>query len=107
MNVSFYPFYSLLLKLSNKGMGFPFPLLKLPNKEMEEYYKNFVNIASINQYQYITKSWSVAFNVATLTLSHISSHVISIFFFEFNFKIDFTNFKILTKLNLFPALSLL
>ena len=45
MNVSFYPFYSLLLKLSNKGMGFPFPLLKLPNKEMEEYFKIIIFIS--------------------------------------------------------------
>ena len=29
---------------------------------------------------YITKSWSVTINVATLTLSHVSSHVITIFF---------------------------
>ena len=47
MNVSFYPFYSLLLKLSNKGMGFPFPPLKLPNKEMEEYYKIILLFFSI------------------------------------------------------------
>ena len=46
---------------------------------------------------YITKSWSVAFIVATLTLSHVSSHVISIFFFVFFLQIKniFTPFKIL------------
>ena len=44
MNVSFYPFYSLLLKLSNKGMGFPFPPLKLPNKERKEYSKIIIFI---------------------------------------------------------------
>ena len=38
---------------------------------------------------YITKSWSVAFNVATLTLRHISSHVISIIFFEFVLQLNF------------------
>ena len=35
MSVPFYPFYSLPLKLPNKGIDFPFPLLKLPNKERE------------------------------------------------------------------------
>ena len=30
---------SLLLKLLNKRMNFPFPLLKLSNKKVEEYYK--------------------------------------------------------------------
>ena len=39
MSVPSYPFYSILLKLPNKGMNFPFPPLKLPNKEMEEYSK--------------------------------------------------------------------
>ena len=39
MSVPFYPFHSLLLKLSNKGMSFPFPPLKLPNKGMKEYFK--------------------------------------------------------------------
>ena len=39
--------------------------------------RNFQDIA-INQY--ITKSWSVAFNVATLPLSHVSSHLIITFF---------------------------
>ena len=44
---------------------------------------------------YITKSWSVAFNVATLRLSHISCHVITIFFPEFvlQFKNSFYKFK--------------
>ena len=31
----------------------------------------------------ITKNWSVGFNVAMLRLSHINSHVITIFFSEF------------------------
>ena len=45
---------------------------------------------------YITKSWSVAFNVAALTLSHISGHVIPVlFFFTYNFKTIFTNFRII------------
>ena len=41
MSVPFYsyPFHSLLVKLPNKGMNFPFHLLKLLNKEMEEYSK--------------------------------------------------------------------
>ena len=39
MSVPFYPFYSLLLKLSNKGMNFPFPSLKLPNKGRKKYSK--------------------------------------------------------------------
>ena len=39
MSVPFYPFHSLLLKLSNEGMDFPFPPLKLPNKISEEYSK--------------------------------------------------------------------
>ena len=47
-------------------------------------YKNSVlhkQCLSINQH--ITKSWSVAFNVATLPLSHVSSHVIINFFLIF------------------------
>ena len=39
MSVPSYPFHSLPLKLSNKGMSFPFPSLKLPNKGREEYSK--------------------------------------------------------------------
>ena len=39
MSVPFYAFHSLLLKLPNKEIDFPFPPLKLPNKEREEYYK--------------------------------------------------------------------
>ena len=39
MSVPSYQFHSLLLKLPNKGMDFPFPPLKLPNKGMEEYSK--------------------------------------------------------------------
>ena len=39
MSVPFYLFHSLLLKLPNKGMSFPFPPLKLPNKGMKEYFK--------------------------------------------------------------------
>ena len=37
MNVPFYPFHSLSLKLPNKGMDIPLSLLKLSNKGMEEY----------------------------------------------------------------------
>ena len=44
MSVPFYPFHSLLLKLSNKGMSFPFPPLKLPNKGMKEYFKTILFI---------------------------------------------------------------
>ena len=39
MSVPFYQFHSLPLKLQNKGMDFPFPSLKLPNKGIEEYSK--------------------------------------------------------------------
>ena len=39
MSVPSYSFHSLPLKLSNKGMDFLFPLLKLPNKGREEYSK--------------------------------------------------------------------
>ena len=39
MSVPFYPFHFLLLKLLNKGMSFPFPSLKLPNKGRKEYSK--------------------------------------------------------------------
>ena len=39
MSVPSYPFHSLLLKLLNKRMSFPFPPLKLPNKGREEYFK--------------------------------------------------------------------
>ena len=39
MNVPSYPFHSLSLKLSNKGMNFLFSPLKLPNKGNEEYSK--------------------------------------------------------------------
>ena len=39
MSVPSYLLYSLLLKLLNKEMNFPFLLLKLSNKIREEYYK--------------------------------------------------------------------
>ena len=39
MSVPSYPFYSLPLKLPNKGTDFPFPPLKLQNKRNEEYSK--------------------------------------------------------------------
>ena len=39
MSIPSYPFYSLLFKLPNKGMDFPFSPLKLSNKGMEEYFK--------------------------------------------------------------------
>ena len=39
MSIPFYSFYTLPLKLSNKGMDFTFPPLKLSNKEIKEYYK--------------------------------------------------------------------
>ena len=39
MSVPFYPFHTLPLKLSNKGMDFTFPPLKLSNKGMKEYSK--------------------------------------------------------------------
>ena len=48
---------------------------------------------------YITKSWSVAFNAATITLRHINCHVILFFFsflkynFSYNFKMVFTIFS--------------
>ena len=44
MNVPSYSFHSLPLKLLNKGMNFPFPLLKLSNKRMEEYSKIIILI---------------------------------------------------------------
>ena len=39
MSVLSYLFYSLSLKLPNKGMSFSFIPLKFPNNEMEEYSK--------------------------------------------------------------------
>ena len=39
MSVPSYSFHFLSFKLSNKGMDFPFPPLKLPNKRIEEYFK--------------------------------------------------------------------
>ena len=39
MSILSYPFHSLPLKLTNKGMDFPFPPLKLPNKRKEKYSK--------------------------------------------------------------------
>ena len=51
---------------------------------------------------YITKSWNVAYNVVALTLCHISDHVIPIFFsfnLSYNFKIVFTNFRIIVTLH--------
>ena len=45
MSVSSYPFHSLLFKLPNKGMSFPFPPLKLQNKRIEEYSKMILFIS--------------------------------------------------------------
>ena len=49
MSIPSYPFYSLSLKLPNKGMNFSFPLLKLSNKRNEEYSKMilFIHFHSI------------------------------------------------------------
>ena len=44
MSVSSYSFHFLLFKLPNKEMDFPFPLLKLSNKRMEEYSKIIIFI---------------------------------------------------------------
>ena len=44
MSVSFYPFYSFLLKLQNKRSNFSFPPLKLSNKGNEEYSKIIIFI---------------------------------------------------------------
>ena len=53
MSVPFYsyPFHSLLVKLPNKGMNFPFHLLKLLNKEMEEYSK--IIIVRLNLFNHL------------------------------------------------------
>ena len=47
MSVPSYLLHSLLLKLPNKGMSFPFPPLKLPNKGMKEYFKMILFILFI------------------------------------------------------------
>ena len=39
MNVPSYPFYSLPLTLTNKGIDFSFPPLKLSNKGNDKYSK--------------------------------------------------------------------
>ena len=39
MSIPSCSFHSFLFKLPNKGMSFPFPPLKLPNKGREEYSK--------------------------------------------------------------------
>jgi len=44
MSIFPYLFHSLLLKLPNMGMNFPFATLKLPNKENEEYFKIIIFI---------------------------------------------------------------
>ena len=53
MSVPFYsyPFHSFLVKLPNKGMNFPFHLLKLLNKEMEEYSK--IIIVRLNLFNHL------------------------------------------------------
>ena len=48
MSIPSYPFYSLPLKLQNKGISFPFPPLKLPNKEIEEFNENVKYIINGN-----------------------------------------------------------
>ena len=50
MSVPLYLFHSLPLKLSNKGMCFPFSPLKLSNKGREEYSKMilFISFHSIS-----------------------------------------------------------
>ena len=49
MSVPSYPFHSLSLKLPDKRIDFPFPLLKLSNKGREEYSKMilFIHFHSI------------------------------------------------------------
>jgi len=50
MSFPSYPFHSLSLKVSNKGMDFPFLPLKLSNKEIEEFSKSilFIHFHSIS-----------------------------------------------------------
>ena len=46
---SFSPISFPPIELLNNGMNFPFPLLKLSNNEIKEYYKiiNFIHLHSI------------------------------------------------------------
>ena len=75
--------------LFSSDLGFCVILFSLKNQQKQKQ-KNI----------YITKSWSIAFNAAVLTLRHISYHVILFFFFSFlkynlsyNFKMVFTIFS--------------
>ena len=62
MSVPFYSylFHSLLVKLPNKGMDFPFHLLKLLNKEMEEYFK--IIIVRLNLFNYVLTLFHTKFS---------------------------------------------
>ena len=64
MSVPSYLFHSLLVKLLNKGMGFTFPPLKLPNKGREEYSKmiRFIPFHSIPSFQKKPKCFTLLDN---------------------------------------------
>ena len=71
MSVPSYSFYSLSLKLPNKGVGFLFPPLKLPNKRSDEYSKIiiFIHFHSILVSQIILKFMLVG---NTFLINHFS-----------------------------------
>ena len=56
---------------------------------VNKYKKNNTSIYLVLSNLYITKSWSAALNVVVLRLCHVNAHVISTFFFPYNFKIVF------------------
>ena len=59
MSVPSYPFYSLPLKLPNKGTDFSFPPLKLQNKRNEEYSKTilFIPFPPLKQGLKLCSTW--------------------------------------------------
>ena len=83
MSVPSYSFYSLPLKPQNKGMHFPFPPLKLSNKEMEEYYKIIFYSFPFIPFVLPNEVPQVSTSLSSLCLSPIHSFV-PFFLFDFH-----------------------
>ena len=94
MSVPSYPFHSFPLKLSNKGMDFSFPLLKLTNKGREEYSK-FIIFISFHSILFPPPKRGL--NVFTLNELSISKIMLNakkyLSFFDSNILINYLLFK--------------
>ena len=78
MSVLSYPFHSLLFKLSNKEMNFPFSPLKLLNKRRKEYFKIILYIPFhslfLNKGLEINNTWIVTSLLSLLVSTQLNAN---------------------------------